>query len=122
MHGGGEASPVVLEADPGHGDAHSDEGGTNGELDVVVERLAERPVSLVAVGVDGDLCDELVEVEIRVVEVLEPIGQEPSLWSSGIACLTARRRRFVGMSNPRVAYAGSRLVCMRSRTPMRLST
>lgn len=49
-------------------------------------------------------------------------GQNESEGSLTEAERVGRRLRSLGTSKPRVAYAGSRLACMRSSTGMRLST
>jgi hypothetical protein len=56
---------VTVEVDAGDDDGNSDECRGEREPDLVVDRLEERPVALVAVGVDGDRLDEPVEV-VRV--------------------------------------------------------
>jgi hypothetical protein len=65
LGGGNEPSPFVpIEVDAGDDHRHADERRGERERHLVFDRLEERPVALVAVGVDSDLFDELVEVVV----------------------------------------------------------
>jgi hypothetical protein len=104
---GEAAAYVAVEVDLGHGDLGTDDRSSHGELDVVLERLAERPVALVAVGIDGDLLDKFVFVQF--VEVVKPssiagrVVQKASVSAPGDGVGGGDRRRVLGTSKPKVA-------------------
>jgi hypothetical protein len=84
----------------------ADDVRSDREVDMVFEGLAEGRVALVAVGVHGDLLDEVVDVEVGFVEIGEPVVRSVSRQKASVSSLVGRagvRRRVLGMSKPRVA-------------------